>query len=79
MDRAVSVGEGRAEMLGSAGKGSGREARVMVEAVGLMGVTGRSWAWYQLKTGEEMGAVVSTGRFKLHRRDSWGFVNLWSC
>lgn len=41
MDKAVSPGEGRAEILGSAEKGSARLARVMVPAVGLIGVTGR--------------------------------------
>lgn len=50
MDKAVSVGEGRADMFGSAGKGSSWLARVMVAAVGLIGVTGRLWLIYQSKT-----------------------------
>lgn len=37
-------------MEGTAGKGVGTEGRVMVAAVGLIGVAGRLWLWYHLKT-----------------------------
>ena len=50
IDREVWAGVGRRSMEGRAGKGVETEERVMVEAVGLMGVAGRLWLWYHLKT-----------------------------
>lgn len=50
MDREVWVGAGRRSMEGSAGKGVETEGSVMVDEVGLMGVVGRLWSWYHLKT-----------------------------
>lgn len=50
MESDVFDGVWRRAMEGSAGSGVGTEGRVMVGEVGFMGVTGRLWVWYQLRT-----------------------------